>query len=85
MVEQLAQYGAIGIVLAVILGLFLWAFKRLFEHVLQGQAEFKIFMDASVKAMEGVREEIRDGNLRLIERIDDLGSRKWFTRASGGE
>jgi hypothetical protein len=69
---DLAQYGAIGIVLTAVLGLFLWAFKRLFDHVLAQQADFTKFMNQSVDALRDVRDSINDGHEKLITHMDAL-------------
>lgn len=77
--DGLSQYGAVGIILASVLGLFLWAFKRLFEHVLLQQDKSSKIMDEAVKALYEIRESILRGNadvVRQMEKIADAATAK---------
>jgi hypothetical protein len=72
----LSQYGATGIILAALLGVFLWAFRRMFDSILKQQVDFKTFMDGSVKALQDIhseigvmREEANDHHHDLIVRL----------------
>jgi len=76
--DTLLQYGAIGAILMATLTVFLWAFKRLFDHFLnqQDKKEERIgtFMDESVGAMRDIREQIKIGNMELLAEIRALSA-----------
>jgi hypothetical protein len=84
-ISGLGQYGAVGIILAAVLGLFLWAFKRLFSHVLDQWKDFTKFMGESTIAMSAIKdaivkahEDFGDGIKQVREDIANLkgGGRK---------
>jgi hypothetical protein len=66
----LLQYGAIGAILLIFLGLFLWVFYKLVNHLLTQWSEqwkqITIFMDEQVKALQAVRESITNSEREII-------------------
>jgi len=72
----LLQYGAIGAVLVSILGLFLWAFHRLFSHILDQWKDFKVFMQETVKELQANREAIQSSHREIVHQIELLVNRE---------
>lgn len=64
----LAQYGAIGVILALVLGLFLWAFKRLFDHVLNNSL---MALQRLADAVEKLAARIDSQHNELLRRMGD--------------
>lgn len=56
--EKLFSYGVAGIILAIILTVFIWAFKRLFDGMVDDRKDFKVFMTEQVKAITDLRMEM---------------------------
>jgi hypothetical protein len=75
----LLQYGAIGAVLVAILGLFLWAFHRLFSHILGQWDDFRGFMRETVKELQANREAIQSSHREIVHEIQLLVSRETAT------
>jgi len=71
----LSQYGAVGMILAALLLVFLWAFRRMFDSVLKQQSDFKTFMDESVRALKDVHSEIAGLRDEASDRHHDLVAR----------
>lgn len=72
----LMQYGAIGAILVSILGLFLWAFHRLFTHILDQWKDFKTFMTETVKELQLNREAAQASHREIIHQIELLIQRE---------
>lgn len=56
--EGLLQYGAIGIVLAVFLALFVWSFKLMVTNLISHLAKVESFMSEAVGAIKEIKEAI---------------------------
>lgn len=50
----LINYGSAGVVLAVVLSVFVWAFKRMLERMFGQQDDFKLFMRDIVDAVNKI-------------------------------
>lgn len=50
----LINYGSAGVVLAVVLSVFVWAFKRMLERMFEQQDSFKLFMRDIVEAVNKI-------------------------------
>lgn len=78
-IGALGQYGAGGIVVAVLLGLFLWAFRTMFGHVLESwkksQEQHQEYMRASVNAIKELADVIRDNHATVQQWFDDITER----------
>jgi hypothetical protein len=67
---SLIQYGAIGALLVIFLGVFLWVFYR-GVNILLGQwveqwKQITTFMQEQTKALQGLRESIHDSKREII-------------------
>lgn len=79
MLEKLTEYGPMGIILAALLTLFFWAFKRLFEKFLSQFDTFKSFTEANTKSMQEnthalreLAEDVRDQHSSVMQRLENL-------------
>lgn len=75
LLEPLVQYGAIGVILSLILALFMWVFRRLFNAMLDEHASFRTFMSESVAAIREVKTAIEHGNEQILQRMEALAER----------
>ena len=74
-ISPLLQYGAIGLILMVLLSLFVWVFKAIFSQLL-AQLDFKPFLDANTKALTDntkALEELRNQIDRNHEELMRMG------------
>jgi hypothetical protein len=70
----LAQYGPTGLVIGV-LGVFLWAFRRLFEHVLDQQKSHQEFMTSAVNALKDLTQTIEENHESIKLWFNDITER----------
>jgi hypothetical protein len=57
---------------AILLGLFLWAFKKLFNNVIEHMFSFQKYMDSSLVAFNKLSEAIDKLNDKIDENHNDL-------------
>jgi hypothetical protein len=66
----LIQYGAIGALLVIFLGLFLWVFYKVINHLLDEWSkqwqQITTFMDEQVKALRAVQDSINASQREII-------------------
>lgn len=72
----LIQYGAVGSLLVIFLGFFLWLFYRLINKMLiewtQQWTEIKVFMHENVQALRAVRETMIQQQREIMLEFRDL-------------
>jgi len=57
--QNLAQYGAIGVMLMVLLGLFVWVFKLMITRLLEHLQKFEVFMTNSITVQSEVSQALK--------------------------
>lgn len=67
--ETLVQYGAIGVILTVLLTLFVWVFRLLVNRLIQHLDNFEKFMVEQIKALQRIEANIDENHNELIQRI----------------
>jgi uncharacterized membrane protein len=73
MEQHLAQYGAIGVLLAVFVVLFVWMFKALFSRFLQHLDVLTTSLREIVKALEAIKLAVEDHHKEVMRRLPREG------------
>lgn len=73
--QQLAQYGAVGVLLAVFVALFLWMFRQLFSRFLTHLDFLQTAFKELIVALQKLSDKVDDNHKEVMGRISSRKDR----------